>query len=75
MDMFWHSIETAPASYNFGEYDVLVKSMVSRGIRIVFILDYGNPLYDNGYPPTVRRQKPLRPGLPQRQRAAIVTTV
>ncbi len=52
MDMFWHSIETAPASYNFGEYDVLVKSMVSRGIRIVFILDYGNPLYDNGYPPT-----------------------
>ena len=52
MDMFWHSIETAPGSYNFAEYDALTKSMAARGIRIVYILDYGNPLYDNGYPPT-----------------------
>jgi len=52
MDMFWHSIETALGRYDFSAYDVLVAEMTRRSIRIVFILDYGNPLYDHGYPPT-----------------------
>ena len=52
MDMFWHTIETALGRYNFSAYDSLVAEMTRRGIRIVFILDYGNPLYDRGYPPT-----------------------
>ncbi|MCJ7549819.1 MAG: glycoside hydrolase family 5 protein, partial [Anaerolineae bacterium] len=52
MDMFWHTIETALGRYNFSAYDVLVEEMTRRSIRIVFILDYGNPLYDQGYPPT-----------------------
>ncbi|MCD6284495.1 MAG: cellulase family glycosylhydrolase [Anaerolineae bacterium] len=52
MDMFWHTIETALGRYNFSAYDSLVREMTRRGIRIVFILDYGNPLYDRGYPPT-----------------------
>lgn len=52
MDMFWHVIERESGSYGFSEYDVLVNAMSQRGIRIVFILDYGNPLYDHGFPPT-----------------------
>jgi len=52
MDMFWHTIETALGRYDFSAYDRLVSEMARRGIRIVFILDYGNPLYDHGYPPT-----------------------
>ncbi|MBN1248503.1 MAG: cellulase family glycosylhydrolase [Anaerolineae bacterium] len=52
MDMFWHTIETDLGRYTFAAYDSLVEEMNRRGIRIVFILDYGNPLYDHGYPPT-----------------------
>ncbi|MGC9400794.1 MAG: cellulase family glycosylhydrolase [Anaerolineae bacterium] len=52
MDMFWHTVETSPGRYNFSEYDALVNAMTQRGIRIIFILDYGNPLYDHGFPPT-----------------------
>ena len=52
MDMFWHTVETALGRYNFSAYDVLVEEMTRRSIRIVFILDYGNPLYDHFYPPT-----------------------
>lgn len=52
MDMFWHTIETSLGRYSFAAYDSLVEEMTRRGIRLVFILDYGNPLYDHGYPPT-----------------------
>jgi hypothetical protein len=52
MDLFWHAVEIEPGRYDFSAYDALVASMARRGIRIVFILDYGNPMYDNGFPPT-----------------------
>lgn len=52
MDLFWHTIEKERGRYDFSEYDALVQSMTARGIRIVFILDYGNALYDHGFPPT-----------------------
>lgn len=52
MDMFWHTIERDVGRYDFSEYDALVAALRQRNIRIVFILDYGNPLYDHGYPPT-----------------------
>lgn len=52
MDFQWHLVETELGKYNFSDYDFLVASMARRGIRLVFILDYGNPLYDHGYPPT-----------------------
>ncbi|MBN2003362.1 MAG: cellulase family glycosylhydrolase [Anaerolineae bacterium] len=51
MDMFWHIVETELGKYNFAEYDTLVRTMTQRGIRIIFILDYGNSLYDLGYAP------------------------
>ncbi len=51
MDMFWHVVEKAPGQYDFSEYDALVNEMTRRGIRMVFILDYGNALYEGGVSP------------------------
>lgn len=51
MDMFWNTVEQEQGRYNFGEYDALVAAMAQRGIRIIFILDYGNPHYDYGFAP------------------------
>ncbi len=51
MDMFWNAVEQVQGRYEFWEYDALVAAMTQRGIRIIFILDYGNPLYDHGFAP------------------------
>lgn len=51
MDFTWSEIEKQKGVYDFSRYDVLVRDMTARGIRILFILDYGNPLYDEGKAP------------------------
>jgi hypothetical protein len=51
MDFHWSSIETEKGEYNWKPYDDLVDSLAERGIRAVFILDYGHPLYDSGLSP------------------------
>lgn len=51
MDLFWNTVEQEQGRYTFAEYDALVAAMAQRGIRIVFILDYGNPHYDYGFAP------------------------
>ncbi|MCS6829354.1 MAG: cellulase family glycosylhydrolase [bacterium] len=51
MDFTWSEIEKQKGVYDFSQYDVLVRDMTERGIRILFILDYGNPLYDEGKAP------------------------
>jgi len=51
MDLFWHEIEKQKGVYDFSQYDILVRDMSARGIRILFILDYGNELYDEGLAP------------------------
>ncbi|GIV14574.1 MAG: hypothetical protein KatS3mg022_0009 [Armatimonadota bacterium] len=51
MDFTWSEIEKQKGVYDFSRYDVLVRDMTARGIRILFILDYGNPLYDDGKAP------------------------
>ncbi len=51
MDLSWVHIERQRGVYDFSDYDVLVRDMTERGIRILFILDYGNPLYDNDMAP------------------------
>ncbi|MBX7133876.1 MAG: glycoside hydrolase family 5 protein [Fimbriimonadaceae bacterium] len=54
-NMHWSSIEKQPGVYHFKQdgqdYDALVTAMANRGIRILFILAYDNPLYDGGYTP------------------------
>lgn len=50
-DLFWSEVEREAGQYDFSGYDVLVNAMENRGIRVVFILDYGNALYDDGHSP------------------------
>src|SRR6478736_6399292 len=47
MDFFWERIERRKGEYDFAEYERLVDALARRRIRPLFILDYGNPLYDN----------------------------
>ncbi|MDH7601001.1 MAG: cellulase family glycosylhydrolase [Armatimonadota bacterium] len=51
MDFHWHVVEKERGTYDFTAYDELVDSLAARGIRPLFILDYGNPLYDRGLAP------------------------
>src|SRR5262249_34398899 len=50
-DLTWEQIEREPGQYDFSGPDRVVAALERRGIRILFILDYGNPLY--GPPPPV----------------------
>jgi hypothetical protein len=46
-DLNWASVEKQPELYDFeaSGFDELVDSCETLGLRILFILDYGNPLY------------------------------
>jgi hypothetical protein len=51
MDFAWEATEKARGEYDFSAYDGLVQALESLQIRPYFILDYANPLYDNGMSP------------------------
>jgi polysaccharide biosynthesis protein PslG len=51
MDLAWGAIETAPGRYNFAAHDRLKGHLARAGARPIFILDYGNRLYDHGQAP------------------------
>ena len=51
MDVGWSRCETTPGVYDFSAYDQLVSDLEQRGMRLLFIIDYGNPLYDEGLAP------------------------
>lgn len=46
MDFAWDAVEKQKGAYDFSEYDPLVEGLTKRGMRALFILDYGNSLYD-----------------------------
>jgi polysaccharide biosynthesis protein PslG len=50
-DLYWKEIETSKGVYSFASYDPLINALHGAGLRIVMVLDYNNPLYDNGYSP------------------------
>jgi hypothetical protein len=50
MDLKWDATEK-DGHYDFAAYDRLMTALEPFGIRALFILDYGNPLYDKGAPP------------------------
>src|SRR5262245_9581639 len=57
-DFTWKDIEPAPGRYDFAAYDALVERAASHHIRLLGILDYGNPWAapaspadDDHYPP------------------------
>ena len=45
MDFKWDVTERERGVYDFSAYDRLLTALESRGVRALFILDYGNPLY------------------------------
>ncbi len=44
-DLLWNEVEKVKGVYDFRTFDRLVAESNKRNIRILFILDYGNPLY------------------------------
>jgi hypothetical protein len=51
MDFKWDVTERERGRYDFAEYDRLLKALDEHKIQAILILDYGNPLYDQGAPP------------------------
>lgn len=51
MDLIWNKIEKEKGVYDFSQYDKLVNESNKKNINILFILDYSNPLYDDGLAP------------------------
>ena len=47
MDLAWGAIEKEKGKYNFSAYDALAEGCQERGIRIIYILDYSNTLYES----------------------------
>ena len=45
MDFVWAATEKRRGVYDFSEYDRLMTGLERHGLRALFILDYGNPLY------------------------------
>lgn len=50
MDFHWDKTEKAPGVYNFSAYDRLLANLDKFHIHALLILDYTNPLYDQGLP-------------------------
>jgi hypothetical protein len=46
MDFNWASTEKRRGQYDFAAYDRLVSALEAHNLRAIFILDYGNPLYE-----------------------------
>ncbi len=51
VDLAWSAAETSPGRYDFGIWDRLLDAFEPLGIRVLFILDYGNEIYEGGFPP------------------------
>jgi len=49
-NLYWPDVETTPGVYDFSAYDSIVANIVSRNLRPLLILGYGNPLYTSGSP-------------------------
>jgi hypothetical protein len=51
MDFTWSAIEQTRGQYDWSAYEHLLKTLQPHHIGAIFILDYGNPLYDDGLSP------------------------
>lgn len=50
-DLVWLRTEVKKGQYDFAAYDRLLDQLERHNLRAIFILDYGNPLYDGGFSP------------------------
>ncbi|MGH9334456.1 MAG: cellulase family glycosylhydrolase, partial [Vicinamibacteria bacterium] len=55
VDLAWSAAETEEGRYDFRIWDRFLDSFEPVGIRVLFILDYGNDLYEDGFPPSTER--------------------
>eukprot|EP00117_Sycon_ciliatum_P036716 scpid69412/ scgid3109/ len=51
MDLSWDATELQKGVYNFTDYDLLMTVLTRYDLGMIFILDYANPLYDDGLSP------------------------
>jgi len=51
MDVSWGGVEKSPGEYDFSQLDLLISDLEQHNIRLMFIIDYGNALYDEGLAP------------------------
>jgi hypothetical protein len=51
LDLAWSAAEVDPGRYDFRTWDRFLDAFEPHGIRVLLILDYGNDLYDDGFPP------------------------
>jgi hypothetical protein len=54
LDSAWSSAETTRGRYDFAHLDRFVEAFEPRGIRTLLILDYGNTLHEDGFPPSTQ---------------------
>ena len=52
IDLAWSAAEPEAGRYDFRTWDRFLDAFEPQGIRVLFILDYGNRLYDDGLPPS-----------------------
>lgn len=52
IDLFWGGVEREKGKYDFSAYDRLLDHLAKVGARPLYILDYGNDLYQQGSPST-----------------------
>ena len=52
VDLAWSVVEPEPGRYDFRTWDRFLDAFEPLGIRTLFILDYGNRLYEDGFPPS-----------------------
>ena len=52
IDLAWSAAEPEAGRYDFRIWDRFLDSFEPHGIRVLFILDYGNKLYEDGLPPS-----------------------
>ncbi len=52
MDFVWDAVEKTKGVYNFAAYDALLAGLTAHKMKPLFILDYGNDLYQQGSPRT-----------------------
>lgn len=53
-DLFWKDVERRRGVYDFSRFEAFMKVLTARGMKALFILDYGNHLYQgtDQTPPT-----------------------
>jgi len=50
-DFKWTRVEKVKGTYDFSVYDGLTDTLTAHGVRPLYVLDYANPLYDDGLSP------------------------